>query len=384
MNFNIARIIDLFIGNILIKFFFLFPPFPKKITPRIDFKNLLVIKFWGLGSIIEATPLLRGLRQKFPDIPIDILTFSTNRQIIDSLGLFQKVHVIDIKGSGLGFFLQTLRFVLENRRKYSMIIDLEFFANFSALLTKMLASTYSLGFESFFVSRNQCYSRTVIFDHSRHVRTIFLKFLEALHINSNIDLILSIPIVPDEKKLLVKQKFASLADNGFSRIAININTSELCLNRRWPEENFRKLISFIQQDYNKLQIYLVGGKEDLPSVKSFYESLSVQNQVFITAGELDILAFSYFLSYMDCLITSDSGPLHIAEAVGIPVASFFGPETPNLYGPLFDKSIVFYKDLFCSPCLNTYNHKRDRCRDNQCLKLILPEEVYVRIKADFL
>lgn len=177
------------------------------------------------------------------------------------------------------------------------------------------------------------------------------------------------------------EKFPSL--NKHIQIAININSSDLSINRRWPVENFRKLISFMQRDWNNLQIYLVGGERDLPQVRSFYETLPDKTAVFIAAAKFDILEFSYALSKMLCLITNDSGPLHIAEALGVPVVSFFGPETPNLYGPLLDKSLTFYKNLFCSPCLNVYNYKMSNCDDNRCLKLISPEEVYENIKTRY-
>lgn len=137
----------------------------------------------------------------------------------------------------------------------------------------------------------------------------------------------------------------------------------------------------MQIDNSELEVYLCGGKEDLPKVMHFYDLLPNKRKVFVLAGKLDILEFSFLLSKMDWLITSDSGPLHIAESIGTPVISFFGPETPNLYGPLLKKSLIFYKDLYCSPCLNTYNHKRTNCVDNQCLGMITVEDVYHQIKT---
>ena len=382
MDFKLAAFLDEFVGRLLVKFISLLPPFPKSIQSNIRFKNMLVIKFWGIGSILEATPLFRALKQEYPDVPIDILTFSDNKQIADSLGLFRSVHVVDLRRGIFNLFWQTIRFVLTHKWKYSLVIDLEFFASFSALVTKMLSSVYSLGFESFISPRNRCYSRTVIFAHSKHVRIIFLRFLDAIYIKRPTDITLSAPCVPNEKKLSVMEKFPVLKGK-YIQIAVNINSSELCTNRRWPVENFRNLIGFIQRDCSNLQIYLVGGKKDLPVVKSFYESIPEKRGVHITAGKLDVLEFSYALSKMNCLITNDSGPVHMAEALGVPVVGFFGPETPTLYGPMSDRSLVFYQDIFCSPCLNIYNHKRTKCKDNQCLKLILAEDVYKEMKDKY-
>jgi len=382
MNFKRAALTDKFIGRLLINIFIFLPPYPKEIPPNINFGNILVLKLWGFGSLLEATPLFKALKKRYPDSTIDLLTFPANKEIALSLELFRKVYVIDLRKRFLSFFWQTLRFIFRHRKKYSLVIDLEFFALFSALVTKMLGSRYSMGFKTFLAMRNRCYSRTVVFDHSNHVRIIFIKFLDALHIKELPDITLSPPKTPADKKLLVMKKFPILEEN-YLHIAVNINSSDLFINRRWPEDYFRKLIGFMQRDCNNPQIYLIGGREDLPMVEDFYESLPDKKGVHITAGKLDIIEFSYALTKMNCLITSDSGPLHIAEAVGTPVVGFFGPETPNLYGPMSERSLTFYTNMFCSPCLNVYNHKMSNCRDNQCLKLISVEEVYEKVKLRY-
>src|SRR3989304_675585 len=229
MNFKRAALTDKFIGRLLFNIFIILPPYPKEIPPNINFGNILVLKLWGFGSLLEATPLFKALKKRYPDSTIDLLTFPANKEIALSLELFRKVYVIELRKRFLSFFWQTLRFIFRHRKKYSLVIDLEFFALFSALVTKMLGSRYSMGFKTFLAMRNRCYSRTVVFDHSNHVRKIF-------------------PIL----------------EENYLHIAVNINSSDLFINRRWPEDYFRKLIGFMQRDCNNPQIYLIGGREDLP------------------------------------------------------------------------------------------------------------------------
>jgi hypothetical protein len=60
----------------------------------------------------------------------------------------------------------------------------------------------------------------------------------------------------------------------------------------------------------------------------------------------------------------------------------YGPETPLLYGALDPKSFSFFSNLACSPCLTAYNHRNSPCDgDNQCLKVIRPEDVIERALA---
>jgi heptosyltransferase-2 len=382
MKFSTAAVMDLYVGRMLTGILSILPPFPSRIEAGVRPERLLIIKFWGFGSILQATPLSRALREYFPDVILDLLTFSENKAIAESVRLFDAVKVIDMRAGGLSLFLQTFRFILNHRKKYSMVIDLEFFAHYSALVTKLLACPYALGFDSFFGSRNRCYSRTIIFDHSNHIRLIFLKFLDALHAGPSADFSLSSPFVPEEIRKAVLEKLPGLKEANFN-IAININTSELCENRRWPLENFKKLISLLRADVPDAHIYLIGGKEDAATVKAFHEALPDKENIVVTAGNLDLLELTCALSFMALLVTNDSGPLHLAEAVGAPVVGFFGPETPNLYGPLSAHSLTFYRNLFCSPCLNTYNHKRSFCTDNQCLRLISADDVYEQMKARY-
>jgi ADP-heptose:LPS heptosyltransferase len=374
-----VALLDLHIGRAVLQLCaFLFPA-PRPIPAGAQLRSIIVLKLWGIGSILEATPFLRALMQFYPGAKIDIFTFSENQPIVEALNIFRRVHTVSLRGGTPPLFFQTMRFLLRQRGKYCLVIDLEFFSYFSTLVTRLLSSRYSLGFKGFYAARNRCYSRAVIFDHSSHVRSIFIKFLDALRMPEPSDLRLSIPQVPPEKKLGALRQFPSLSSPA-PKVVVNINASELCLNRCWPQENFLTLVTYMQKDFRGLQIYLVGGKEDLPAVASFYSRLEKKDGVYLACGELDLLEFTHALSFMDFFITNDSGPLHIAEAIGIPVVCFFGPETPNLYGPLSQRSIIFYRNLFCSPCLNTFNQKRTSCRDNQCLKLISPDEVYARIK----
>ncbi|MFP5501037.1 MAG: glycosyltransferase family 9 protein, partial [Candidatus Sericytochromatia bacterium] len=62
------------------------------------------------------------------------------------------------------------------------------------------------------------------------------------------------------------------------------------------------------------------------------------------------------------VVSNDTGPLHLACAIGTPTVAIFGPETPVLFGPRGPKHRVVYKNLACSPCLNVYNGRSVKCR----------------------
>ena len=82
------------------------------------------------------------------------------------------------------------------------------------------------------------------------------------------------------------------------------------------------------------------------------------------------------------LVTNDSGPLHIAELIRTRTVSFFGPETPVLFGPLGEGHKVLYKGINCSPCITVYNAKTVRCirKVPECVSRISPDEAFRAVK----
>jgi len=87
-----------------------------------------------MGSILQATPLIENLKIKYSNSKLSILTFSSNKQIVESLGLFHNIYTIDWSLGIVRFLINTFIFVIKNFRGYTMVIDLEFFSMFSALL----------------------------------------------------------------------------------------------------------------------------------------------------------------------------------------------------------------------------------------------------------
>jgi ADP-heptose:LPS heptosyltransferase len=147
--------------------------------------------------------------------------------------------------------------------------------------------------------------------------------------------------------------------------------------RRWPKEYFAHVIKHLIKKYDVL-IVLIGGKGDVSYTNGFFQQFFETGNIINLCGKLSISQLIGLFSRSCFLTTNDSGPLHIATTMGLPTISFFGPETPYLYGPQGKKHHVFYSDIFCSPCLNIFNSKLADCDDNVCLKQIDPESVDLR------
>ena len=80
------------------------------------------------------------------------------------------------------------------------------------------------------------------------------------------------------------------------------------------------------------------------------------------------------------MVSNDSGPMHLAAALGVPTIGLFGPETPVMYAPLGSHTAVFYRPPQCSPCINVHDNKLSNCvlGSPECLVSIEVDEVRVR------
>lgn len=138
----------------------------------------------------------------------------------------------------------------------------------------------------------------------------------------------------------------------------------------WLEENFHQVAERLVSE-KKAHLIFIGDS-------SAYEKnnricVGLEN-VFNIAGKTNIRQLMALLKRCDLFLTNDSGPMHIACALDVPVVALFGSTSPKATGP-YNKSIYIYKKVSCSPC-----YKRECPIDFPCMKQIKPDEVYQSIE----
>jgi heptosyltransferase-2 len=149
--------------------------------------------------------------------------------------------------------------------------------------------------------------------------------------------------------------------------------------KRWPEEHFITLISIFAK-YN-FKVFLFGGKEDRQLCKKIIEKS--HSDATNLAGQLSILESCSLINKIDLMISNDSAPLHIANAVKTDVFSIFGPTIKEFgFYPFRENDKIFEVDLYCRPCTK---HGGKRCPEKHfhCMKEVLPSVVAKEIKNYF-
>jgi ADP-heptose:LPS heptosyltransferase len=345
----------------------------------LHLQKILVTKYFGMGSLILASPMVRALRQRHPNARIDLLTIEQNRTLSEILPIFDKVYTVDTRNllSVIRSMLLALRRI--RREKYDVVIDAEFFSRLSSLVSYFVRARYSVGFCLPEIWRGNFLTHPVHFNYYRHAILGFMALAKSLGVESA-DYSLEPLVISNEAEKSVRAKLQEMGVVSGQRIVcVNVNTGPLSPERRWPEENFVKLIQLILLKFPEIVVLLIGAPSDLPLVTKMHTLVDSedQNGVLNVAGKFSLPELCALLQMSELLITNDSGPLHLAEALARPTLSFFGPETPLLYGPTGDNQVVFYKGIYCSPCLNVHNQKTAPCNGNNvCMKVIGPDEVF--------
>lgn len=140
--------------------------------------------------------------------------------------------------------------------------------------------------------------------------------------------------------------------------------------KKWPAEKFGKLSSRLP-----LKTIIVGGGNDKDIAD---EIVSLSNgRATSLAGRTDLMELIEVMKHGRFVVSNDSGPMHIAAALGIPVFAVFGPTDPGKTGPYGKGHTVIRENMSCAPCF------RRTCEDLKCMNSLSAERVYRIIRNKF-
>lgn len=352
----------------------------SKVKPAAGEKSpekIAVIKFWGMGSLILASPMFHALGRTRPDAEIHLITLSQNKGIQDLLGIADKVHYLDLSGGPVGIVVNILGLLKKvSGLGLSAVIDLEYLTRFSAIVSYFSGAPMRVGFHSWDVWRGNLQTEHRAFNPYWHVTDNFINLVRTL---GDVD---EDSIEPPEITRSGDEEAGALfSEAGVSDderlIAVNPNASTVALARRWPEESFVELIDLIM-DADLGRVALLGAPDEAQYIKRVIARTKSPDQVINLAGKSTLAGLVGILARADLLVTNDSGPLHLADALGTRTVSFFGPETPTLFGPSGKGHVVLYRGIDCSPCISIYNAKTVRCmrQEPECLSKISVGEAF--------
>jgi heptosyltransferase III len=347
-------------------------------------KRVLVVKFWGIGSLQLLTPAIASLRARHAGAELVFLTLSRNRGTAEALGVFDRVLTVEVASSSwLREFRSIARLLVQLRReRFDEVYDFEFFTRFSALISLATGAPRTHGFEAPNVWRGGFHTDVAPFNRYWHVARNF----RVLAGGENGRNVTAQDLSPHRYTAADAERVDALLEaRGIARedgvAVLNPNAGELSLERRWPRESFAVLASRLTHEEG-VAVAFIGSSAEREYTEHARSAVGSERAINL-AGELTTGELVALLARASVVVTNDSGPMHLAAAIGAPTLGLFGPETPVMYGPIGLRARALYRPPPCSPCINVHDNKLSSCIFGypQCLVSISVDEVLAHARG---
>ncbi|HEY5297747.1 MAG TPA: lipopolysaccharide heptosyltransferase II [Verrucomicrobiae bacterium] len=142
-------------------------------------------------------------------------------------------------------------------------------------------------------------------------------------------------------------------------------------NKCWPVENFARLVSLLAQKFPDARFAILGDAHDQPFGAII--SRAAPERCLNLCGATSLPEMIECIRLCDLMITNDTGPMHVAAALGKPLVALFGPTEPRRTGPYGQLENVLRIQLPCSPCMKSFCTWKN---PNECLTAISPTTVF--------
>ena len=314
-----------------------------------------------IGDMVLLTPALRALKQAYPE---SFLTLLLRPLVVDLMksNPYVDEYIVDTRTNGqFRSLLKVVRQIREHKFDISVVLHPTSFRNallcFIARIPIRIGSNYK---GRGFLLTTSCPHNTNLHEVDRYLTVLRLLNINTVPTSSSKDTMQGFSQSQLEfwhtdaerqstQKLLRNE---GIAPND-RLIAVNLGTT--WRTKQWDISNFAAVISQISNVLPDVKIVLTGSTAEILLVGELPHSESIVNLV----GKTDILQLGALLERCEVCLTCDSGPMHIAAAVGIPTIALFGPTDPSRHQPYGTDHTVIEKPVSCRPCYKRTCHRQD-------------------------
>jgi len=325
-------------------------------------KKILIVKPSSLGDVVHSLPFLNAIRERFPGSEIHWVIAKGLEDLLTGHPMIDKIWIInkDIwkKLSYIRDSVHELRIFMKGikEEKYDMVVDLQGLLR-SGIITLSTGSPLRVGFQEAREGSRFFYTHKIKGGRDVHAVDRYLKIAAFLGCDID-DICFPMPLSFEPS---VQTGISLPVDYAVIAPGARWGT------KRWPPEKFGRLASLLP-----LNTVVVGSKGDMDYAKKVLD-LS-KGKTISLAGKTTLKALIEIIRGARFFISNDSGPMHIAAALGIPVFAIFGPTNPERTGPYGKGHTVIRQDISCAPCF------KRRCNDLRCLESISASKVFRTIK----
>ena len=324
---------------------------------RQQYQRILIVRTDRLGDLLLSTPVVRALRQRFPQSYISMLVSPYTKDVLEGNPALDEIITFDKDARNSQGWWAAFRFArFLRKKKFDLAIVLHpttrmHLLIFLAGIPKRLGYDHKFGF--------------LLTDRIKHTKHYGQKH----ETEYALDLVRYLGIEPVDKTLFmpIKQESEIWLENLFNQAQIKgsdkllvIHPTASCRSRIWPAERYAQVADQLAGQYG-FKVVIVSGPRDAQKAQEVIKNMHSQATLNL-AGKTSISQLASLLKRSQLFISTDSGPMHVASALGVPVITIFGRSqaglSPQRWGPLGAKSRVLYKTVGCTICL-AHNCQKD-------------------------
>ncbi len=331
--------------------------------------KILIIEVNWLGDVLFSTPAIRALRRKFPESYISCLIVPRVKEVLENNPHINELIINDEEGLHKGFF-GALRLAGElSKRRFDLAVF--FHRSFTRAMIAYLSGIprrvgYRTGKRWFLLTDSVGMPKK----DSAHRVDYYLGITRPLDCR-----------VSDRSyEFFTDGKDEKYVEDFLRKEKVSPDDFTVCLNpggnwepKRWPKGNFSQLADRLIAEY-RAKVIFTGSPNDTGIISEITRQMKYEP--ISAAGVTNLKQSACLFKKANLVISGDSGPLHIAAAVGANVIGLFGPTSPSITGPIGKGRIkVIHKDTGCVvPC-----YDKD-CDNNRCMHKIAVDDVMSEIK----
>ena len=330
--------------------------------------KILISRTDRIGDLVLTTPIFRAIREKFPLAHIAVLVFLEHKEIVSGNPYIDECIFYDKKGSEKGYLGNWKFSRVLKKKRFDLVIHAHA-TNRMHILSLLARIPIRIGY-----SRKAPWALTKVYPYNKkegekHEAEYLFDFLEGFNIKAPSKIETYFPL----NQLSISSVENLLKFHGVSsgKDLIIINPSASNETKMWPIEKFAELISKIEN--KKLNFIALGRREDREIIQMLKKN--TQTPILDLSGRLSLGMLGAILKKSKLLISNDSGPVHIAAALDIPVVSIFGRYQEGLgykrWQPISEKARIVVPDVGDIP---------EEKRKFSYIKEIAVDDVFIKVK----
>ncbi len=337
----------------------------KNFINRNSVNKILIVKPSAFGDIVHTLPFLNALKRGYPNSQIDWVVAEGLHKFLEGHSMINRLWVIKKdRWKRLNYLKESFTEIKElvaclRKERYDVAVDLSGILR-SGLITFASGARIKLGFEESDEGSHFFYSHKIKGDMTIHAVDRYLKLAKALGCPTDV---IAYPFAPfDENPEIL---------NELPKEYAVISPSAGKPANQWHASRFGELASMLPFP----SVVISGSsRSDIAAAQTVVEHS--KGRAVSIAGRTGLKDLIPVISKAEYFITNDTGPMHVAAAVNVPVFAIFGPANPVRTGPYGDIHTVIQKKLPCSPC-----YRWKPCSHWSCMNDITSAEVFNAIHS---